>query len=77
MTLDEKIARSKQRHSEPRPAETWVKPGWVTDLTGWRKEKLRMAREQGLIKYKEEGSRYVYLLESINPIFLKNQIQTQ
>jgi hypothetical protein len=74
MTHAEQIQRSKQRHAKPK-TETWAGPSWVTDLTGWRKEKLRQAREQGLIIYRAAGTGYEYLLESIPVLFLKNQKQ--
>jgi hypothetical protein len=73
MQLEKQIQRSKERHANPvKRAETWVRVGWVTDLTGWNKEKLRQAREQGLVEFKEDGKSYLYKLESIHPLFLKN-----
>lgn len=53
---------------------TWVGPGWVTDLTGWNNEKLRQARDQKIIEYKRsQGGGYLYKLESIPEIFIKQQ----
>lgn len=55
---------------------TWVGPGWVTDLTGWNKEKLRQARDANIIEFKRsDAGGYLYKLESIPEIFIK-QIQT-
>lgn len=55
---------------------TWVPPGWVTDITGWDKEKLRQARNANIIEFKQsDGGGYLYKLESIPEIFIK-QIQT-
>lgn len=71
MTLAEKIEGSKKRHAKTKP-NTWVRVQWIIDLTGWNKFKLRDARKQGLIEYRKEGNEYLYNLESINPIFLKN-----
>lgn len=54
--------------------ETWVKAGVITDLTGWKGKKLYEARQDKLIKYREVGEgagKYVYLIESLNPVFLK------
>jgi hypothetical protein len=46
--------------------ETWVSPGWITDITGWNNEKLRQAREQKLIEFKRSnGGGWLYKLESI------------
>lgn len=75
MPFDQQIQRSKERHAKPTKKEgTWVRVGWITDLTGWNKEKLRQAREQGLVEFKEEGKSYKYKLESIHPLFIKNAV---
>ena len=53
---------------------TWVSPGWVTDLTGWNNEKLRQARDQKILEYKRsQGGGYLYKLESIPEIFIKQK----
>ena len=50
---------------------TWVGPGWITDLTGWDKEKLRQARNANIIEFKQSnGGGYLYKLESIPEIFI-------
>lgn len=52
--------------------KTWVKVGFVTDLTGWDHEKMRQAREQGLVEFKDDATKgRLYNLDSINPIFIK------
>jgi hypothetical protein len=52
--------------------ETWVGPGWVTDITGWNYEKMRQAREGKIIEFKRsDGGGYLYKLESIPEIFIK------
>lgn len=49
--------------------ETWVGASVVTAVTGWEgRNKLRWARENGLVKYDSEKG---YLLESIPDIFIK------
>ncbi len=54
--------------------ETWVGPGWITDLTGWNKSKLQVARNQGIIESKKStGGGYLYKLESVPQIFIKSQ----
>jgi hypothetical protein len=51
--------------------ETWVSPGFITDLTGWDKEKLRQVREQDIIEFKKSpGGGWLYKLESIPDRFL-------
>ena len=48
--------------------ETWVGVSVITDLTGWEgREKLRWARENGLVKFDREKG---YLLESIPDLYI-------
>lgn len=54
--------------------ETWVTAHWVTDLTGWDREKLRQAREEKIIEFKRANTGgWRYKLESIPEIFIKKQ----
>lgn len=51
--------------------ETWVPAGWVRDLTGWDREKLRQARDQAIVEHKRSpGGGWLYKLESIPEQFL-------
>jgi hypothetical protein len=53
---------------------TWVSAHWVTDLTGWDKERLRTARDQNIIEHKRsEGGGWLYKLESIPQQFIKQK----
>jgi hypothetical protein len=57
---------------QARQSETWVKAKAIIDLTGWDGEGMRIARERGYIKFKEEKPRvFEYLLESLPPQFYK------
>lgn len=52
--------------------KTWVKVGWVTDLTGWDREKMRQAREQGLVEFKDDAVKgRLYNIDSIPKVFIK------
>lgn len=52
--------------------ETWVPVSWILEATGWSKRKLQAAREQKIIEYKKsDGGGYLYKLESIPDIFIK------
>jgi len=51
--------------------ETWIKVGFLTELTGWNNEKLRQAREQGIVKRKKTPEGWFYLLESVPEQFIK------
>jgi len=54
--------------------ETWVTVSWVTDLTGWDREKLRQARESKIIEFKRsETGGWLYKLESIPERFIINK----
>lgn len=56
---------------------TWVPPSWITDLTGWDKEKLRQARNANIIEFKaSDGGGWLYKLESIPEQFINKQIHT-
>lgn len=53
---------------------TWVSAGWITRITGWDHEKLRQARNQKIIEYKKsEGGGWLYKLESIPELFIKQK----
>ena len=54
------------------PKETWVNVGVIKHLTGWEgSQTLRTMREGGAVTYNAKTEKY--LLESISPIFLKQE----
>lgn len=60
--------------TEAQAKATWVPPGWIKDLTGWDKEKLRQVREQKIVEFKKsDGGGWVYKLESVPQIFIKQK----
>lgn len=53
---------------------TWVSAAWILEVTGWSKRRLQTAREQKIVEYKEsEGGGYLYKLESIPELFIKQK----
>lgn len=53
---------------------TWVSASWVTELTGWSPRRMQLARQQNIVQYKESnGGGYLYKLESIPEIFIKQK----
>lgn len=63
-----------ERHLNAKAPQHWVKVGFIQDVTGWDKEGLRRARENGLIKQRRGTNGIEYLLESIPEMFIrKNQ----
>lgn len=53
-----------------RPKKTWVKVAIIAQRTGWNNEKMRQARDNGLVKYKKENGKFFYDLDSIHQSFL-------
>lgn len=47
----------------------WVKVSFITARTGWNNEKMRQARENGLIEWKKTEGGFFYNIKSIDPIF--------
>lgn len=61
----------------PEKKKTWVKISFVTALTGWDNNKMRQAREQGLVEWKDDKEHgRMYNVDSINPIFFKTTTVT-
>lgn len=68
----DRLLREVQSLKKVQEKSTWVSCSWVSDVTGWNKSKLQMARQQGIIEYKESpGGGYLYKLESIPTQFIK------
>lgn len=52
--------------------KTWAGAIWVMELTGWDKYKMRQAREQGLVEWKDDAKQgRLYNIDSINQLFIK------
>ena len=67
----EKLHRELKAIAASQKKETWVSPGFVTDLTGWNSEKLRQARVQKIVECKRSaGNGWLYKLESIPEQFI-------
>lgn len=66
-----KIERILTAMTESKKGESWTKVGFVYELTGWDREKMRRAREQGLIHYKDTPEGRVYDINSIPQQFLR------
>jgi len=68
----DRLLREVQSLKKVQDKATWVSCSWVTDVTGWNKSKLQMARQQHIIEYKESPTGgYLYKLESIPEQFIK------
>lgn len=75
--IDKKLTELLNRSDKPEITEakqTWVKVSFIIMSTGWDKQKLYLARQQGVIRYRKTKEKGIeYLLESIPPQFLINK----
>lgn len=70
----EKLHREIKALKAGQDKATWVSAAWILEVTGWSKRRLQTAREQKIVEYKEsEGGGYLYKLESIPEIFIKQK----
>jgi hypothetical protein len=54
--------------------KTWVKVGIIQSVTGWDKDQMRVARDNGIVEWRRVKGREIdYCLESIPKIFNKNK----
>lgn len=69
----DRIERLITSQQQAKSAGTWVGPSWVTEATGWNKERLRQARQQNIIQFKKsKGGGYLYKIESLPAMFIKS-----
>ncbi len=62
-----------ERHLAVKPKSTWVKVSVIQELTGWNSRFMEKARINGLVKQRKSANGIEYLLESVNPMFIKKQ----
>lgn len=78
MTLEQRIERIDKKLTTlltREKRETWVTAAVIYYATGWDHNQLKIMKREGVVKWDELKRRY--LLESINPIFLKNHNPNQ
>lgn len=51
--------------------QTLVKASVITELTKWSYEEMRRAKINGYVKQKKTDKGIFYVLESLNPVFIK------
>lgn len=72
-----RIQRQLDKLLEVQTKAMWAKVAFVQSLTGWDAEKLRQAREQGLVEWKkDEKLGWLYNLNSIPKIFIRENNTT-
>ncbi len=69
LRVEKKVDRLYNLLSVPKK-QTWVKAYIVQDLTGWDKFFMQKARQNGLVKFRNDNGKFTYLLESIDDRFL-------
>lgn len=78
MSLELKIERIltllTRKESGKRKVKDWVGATWIQELTGWSGERLRQAREQGIIEARKIRTKvYEYRLSSLPEQFIKSK----
>jgi hypothetical protein len=69
--IERKLSMLMQEQKQKK-SETWVKASVITKLTGWNFNGMKKARENGYVQYKEDKETgFWYLVESLNPVHLK------
>ncbi len=66
------LSKKVDRLTEKKPKRTLVKATEIVRLTGWNREEMRRARENGFVKQVRQGNKIFYTLESLNPTFIIN-----
>ena len=70
--LKREIKEVKSMLRQTSKVRNWVNGQMITQLTIWdNPNKLRLARNNKYVEYKEDGKSLLYNLDSIHPIFLK------
>ena len=65
----QRIQQTLDRLVEKLEKPVFVKVSFIRSKTGWTKEKLRQAREQGLVEYEKRDDGLFYDIKSIDPVF--------
>lgn len=71
-----KLNKLMQEQITTQNKETWVKVGLIKKLTGWNRRDLEYARMNSLVKAFKRKGQMNYLLESLNPMFIKVEYRT-
>lgn len=73
-TIERRLQRIERILEEVlRPKPQWVKARVITDLTGWDNQKMRQARNGGVVKWKKGKDGIWYDLNSLHPHLIKKQ----
>lgn len=78
MSVEEKIDRLSAKIDRlvkiNKEKEVWVTATWIMGLTGWNANKMRKARDQNIIQFRENAAGGIeYLLNSLPEVFIKKQ----
>lgn len=69
----DKLERLIKSQQQAKSAGTWAGPSWITEITGWDKERLRQAREQSIIQFRRsKGGGWEYKIDSLHPLLIKS-----
>lgn len=73
MTLEQRLERLERQVAEMKRKPKWTKVTEIARLTGWDRERMRRARQNGEVNFKKKGSSFFYDLDSIHPLLIKNK----
>jgi hypothetical protein len=67
------LKRYNNLHGNPKN-KCWVKVSVIRDLTGWDRERMRRARNNGEVEFKKDGNKFLYNPDSIHPVHKKLKV---
>lgn len=76
-TLDKRMDRIEKlllNMGGGKKGSSWVRSSSIAAMTGWDKEKMRVMRENGVVKTRRIGKRYEYDAASVPVIFIRNTV---
>ena len=74
LTLEQRVEWLERLfHQSQIVKDYWVGPTVITKPTGWNSSEMVKTRRNGSVKYKRKVNAYLYMLNSIPLMFLKNE----
>lgn len=60
--------------TQKKEAVQWVKASDVLRLTGWNRHALKRRREEGIVRFKKDGTHWKYDMSSIPAVLIKKLV---
>jgi hypothetical protein len=74
MARVERMERMLAQLTQGKKGPAWVRASSIAAMTGWDKEKMRIMRENGVVKTRRIGRRYEYDASSIPSLYIRNPV---